>query len=62
MEKSFKVTESPVRSAKFIARKHWIVTGSDDKFIRKIPESLQVHHLIPPRRFGILALLLLLLH
>ncbi|CAK7356651.1 unnamed protein product [Dovyalis caffra] len=23
-----------VRSAKFIARKHWIVTGSDDKFIR----------------------------
>uniref|UniRef100_A0A6N2KH80 Beta'-coat protein n=1 Tax=Salix viminalis TaxID=40686 RepID=A0A6N2KH80_SALVM len=34
MEKSFKVTESPVRSAKFIARKHWIVTGSDDKFIR----------------------------
>ncbi|KAG8656326.1 hypothetical protein MANES_04G122700v8 [Manihot esculenta] len=34
MEKSVKVTESPVRSAKFIARKNWIVTGSDDKFIR----------------------------
>ncbi|KAJ4851001.1 hypothetical protein Tsubulata_033563 [Turnera subulata] len=33
-EKSFKVTESPVRSAKFIARKHWIVTGADDKFVR----------------------------
>ncbi|KAM2924025.1 hypothetical protein COP2_040185 [Malus domestica] len=23
MEKSFKVTESPVRSAKFVAREHW---------------------------------------
>lgn len=34
IEKSFKVTESPVRSAKFIAWKHWIVTASDDKFIR----------------------------
>ncbi|PQQ07879.1 hypothetical protein Pyn_07962 [Prunus yedoensis var. nudiflora] len=34
MEKSFKVTESPVRSAKFIARENWIVTSSDDKYIR----------------------------
>ncbi|RVW41409.1 Coatomer subunit beta'-2 [Vitis vinifera] len=32
--KSFKVAESPVRSAKFIACKQWIVTGADDKFIR----------------------------
>ncbi|CAM6093778.1 unnamed protein product [Calypogeia fissa] len=32
--KSFKVTELPVRSAKFIARKQWIVAGSDDMFIR----------------------------
>ncbi|KAM7272679.1 hypothetical protein ACFE04_027342 [Oxalis oulophora] len=29
IEKSIKVTESPVRSAKFIARNHWIVVGSD---------------------------------
>ncbi|XP_042968080.1 coatomer subunit beta'-2-like isoform X2 [Carya illinoinensis] len=35
LEKSFKVTESsPVRSAKFIAREHWVVAGADDKFIR----------------------------
>ncbi|BBG99004.1 Coatomer, beta' subunit [Prunus dulcis] len=26
MEKSFKVTESPVRSAKFVARENWVVT------------------------------------
>ncbi|CBI36160.3 unnamed protein product, partial [Vitis vinifera] len=32
--KSFKVTESPVRSAKFIATKQWVITGADDKFIR----------------------------
>nr|CAN65839.1 hypothetical protein VITISV_008969 [Vitis vinifera] len=32
--KSFKVAESPVRSAKFIACKQWVVTGADDKFIR----------------------------
>ncbi|CAM6121486.1 unnamed protein product [Calypogeia fissa] len=32
--KSFEVTELPVRSAKFIARKQWIVAGSDDMFIR----------------------------
>lgn len=34
IEKSIIVTESPVRSAKFVAHKQWIVTGSDDKFIR----------------------------
>jgi coatomer subunit beta' len=34
IEKSIDVTESPVRSAKFVAHKQWIVTGSDDKFIR----------------------------
>ncbi|XP_052175859.1 coatomer subunit beta'-2-like [Diospyros lotus] len=34
MEKSIKVTESPVRSAKFVARKQWVVAGADDKFIR----------------------------
>ncbi|RVW41383.1 Coatomer subunit beta'-2 [Vitis vinifera] len=32
--KPFKVAESPVRSAKFIACKQWVVTGADDKFIR----------------------------
>ncbi|KAJ8773050.1 hypothetical protein K2173_028227 [Erythroxylum novogranatense] len=34
IQKSFKVTDSLVRSAKFIASKHWIVTGADDKFVR----------------------------
>ncbi|OWM76467.1 coatomer subunit beta'-3 [Punica granatum] len=33
-EKSFKVTESPVRSAKFVPSKHWIVIGSDDGYLR----------------------------
>lgn len=32
--KSFEVTELPVRSAKFISRKQWIVTGADDMFMR----------------------------
>ncbi|KAF5741695.1 hypothetical protein HS088_TW10G00699 [Tripterygium wilfordii] len=32
--KTFKVTDSPVRSAKFVARKNWVVAASDDKFIR----------------------------
>lgn len=32
--KSFEVTELPVRSAKFIARKQWVVAGADDMFIR----------------------------
>mmetsp|Transcript_44204 Transcript_44204/g.71965 ORF Transcript_44204/g.71965 Transcript_44204/m.71965 type:complete len:940 (-) Transcript_44204:165-2984(-) len=32
--KSFEITELPVRSAKFVARKQWIVAGSDDMFIR----------------------------
>ena len=32
--KSFEVCELPVRTAKFIARKQWIVTGSDDMLIR----------------------------
>jgi hypothetical protein len=32
--KSFEVTELPVRAAKFIARKQWVITGSDDMFIR----------------------------
>lgn len=32
--KSFEVTELPVRSAKFIARKQWIAVGSDDMYIR----------------------------
>ncbi|XP_074289838.1 coatomer subunit beta'-1-like [Silene latifolia] len=36
LEKSFVVTDNnlPVRSAKFIAQKEWIVIGSDDKMIR----------------------------
>jgi len=32
--KSFEVTEQPVRTAKFVARKQWVVTGSDDMLIR----------------------------
>jgi len=33
--KSFEVCEGlPVRAAKFITRRNWIVTGSDDRFIR----------------------------
>mmetsp|Transcript_31249 Transcript_31249/g.69528 ORF Transcript_31249/g.69528 Transcript_31249/m.69528 type:complete len:1001 (-) Transcript_31249:4758-7760(-) len=32
--KSFEVTELPVRTAKFVARKQWIITGSDDMLIR----------------------------
>ena len=28
------VTELPVRAAKFIARKQWIIAGSDDLFVR----------------------------
>ena len=32
--KSFEVTELPVRSAKFVARKGWIVCGADDMMVR----------------------------
>lgn len=32
--KSFEVTELPVRTAKFVARKQWIVCGADDMFVR----------------------------
>ena len=32
--KSFEATDLPVRCAKFIVRKHWIVCGSDDMFMR----------------------------
>jgi hypothetical protein len=32
--KSFEVTELPIRAGKFIPRKQWIVTGSDDMMIR----------------------------
>ena len=32
--KSFEVTEQPVRAAKFVARKQWVITGSDDMLIR----------------------------
>ncbi|CAH9147058.1 unnamed protein product [Cuscuta epithymum] len=34
MTKSFEVTDLPVRSAKFVARKQWVVAGADDMFIR----------------------------
>ncbi|KAH0690931.1 hypothetical protein KY289_018289 [Solanum tuberosum] len=34
VEKNYQVSESPVRSAKFIAREKSIVVGSDDHFIR----------------------------
>ncbi|XP_065890389.1 coatomer subunit beta'-like [Dysidea avara] len=32
--KSFEVTDLPVRAAKFVVRKSWIVTGSDDMMLR----------------------------
>jgi len=32
--KSFEVCDLPVRAAKFVARKHWVITGSDDMQIR----------------------------
>jgi len=32
--KSFEVCDLPVRAAVFVARKHWVVTGSDDMQIR----------------------------
>ena len=32
--KSFEVTELPVRAAKFVARKQWVVCGADDMQIR----------------------------
>jgi len=32
--KSFEVTELPVRTAKFVVRKQWIVCGADDMFVR----------------------------
>eukprot|EP00184_Porphyridium_aerugineum_P001108 CAMPEP_0184707886 /NCGR_PEP_ID=MMETSP0313-20130426/37495_1 /TAXON_ID=2792 /ORGANISM="Porphyridium aerugineum, Strain SAG 1380-2" /LENGTH=1038 /DNA_ID=CAMNT_0027169467 /DNA_START=154 /DNA_END=3270 /DNA_ORIENTATION=- len=32
--KSFEVTDQPIRSGRFIARKQWIVIGSDDMYIR----------------------------
>ncbi|KAL3748706.1 hypothetical protein ACJRO7_009875 [Eucalyptus globulus] len=32
-KKTFKVVESPVRSAKFIPSKHWVIVASDDAFI-----------------------------
>eukprot|EP00039_Didymoeca_costata_P000221 m.44624 g.44624 ORF g.44624 m.44624 type:complete len:899 (+) comp10127_c0_seq1:120-2816(+) len=34
MIKSFEVTELPVRAAKFVERKNWVITGSDDMLIR----------------------------
>ena len=32
--RSFEVTELPVRAAKFVARKQWVVCGADDMLIR----------------------------
>ena len=32
--KSFEVVKIPIRTSKFIARRHWIVCGSDDFLIR----------------------------
>ncbi|KAL8153116.1 hypothetical protein V2J09_010876 [Rumex salicifolius] len=34
MVTSFEVTDLPVRSAKFVARKQWVVAGADDMYIR----------------------------
>eukprot|EP00976_Prorocentrum_cordatum_P042729 866592-Prorocentrum_minimum.AAC.2 len=45
---SLQVTELPVRTAKFITRKQWIVCGADDMFIRvyNYNTSEQVHPLL----------------
>ncbi|KAA0188332.1 hypothetical protein HAZT_HAZT008055 [Hyalella azteca] len=32
--KSFEVCDLPVRAAKFVARKNWVVSGSDDMMVR----------------------------
>ncbi|UYV80691.1 COPB2 [Cordylochernes scorpioides] len=32
--KTFEVCEQPVRAAKFVARKNWVITGSDDMQVR----------------------------
>ena len=32
--KSFEVSDQPVRAGKFVARKQWIIVGSDDMQIR----------------------------
>jgi coatomer subunit beta' len=32
--KTFEVTELPIRAAKFIPRKNWVVAGSDDMHVR----------------------------
>ena len=32
--KTFEVCDLPVRAAKFVARKHWVLTGSDDMKVR----------------------------
>jgi coatomer subunit beta' len=34
MVKSFETADVPVRCAKFVARKQWVATGSDDMLIR----------------------------
>ena len=34
MVKSFEVTDQPIRYAKFIARKQWVVCGADDMMVR----------------------------
>jgi coatomer subunit beta' len=30
LQRTFDITDVPVRAARFVARKNWIVTGSDD--------------------------------
>ncbi|KAJ6715238.1 COATOMER SUBUNIT BETA'-1 [Salix viminalis] len=44
MAKSFEVTELPVRSAKFIARKQWVVAGADDMYIPFMCTQLSALH------------------
>jgi WD40 repeat protein len=34
LAKSFEVTDLPVRAAKFVPRKQWVVAGADDMFVR----------------------------
>jgi coatomer subunit beta' len=40
--KTFEVCSSPVRAGKFIARKNWIITGSDDY---RVSYFFHYHHM-----------------
>lgn len=38
--KDFEVCDVPVRSARFVARKNWVITGSDDMQVRHFWEGV----------------------